>query len=208
MTASLLPRSPFSSSSSSSDDDIELESLLLPAQALSQTKGKAKKNRKRSNKPSADSDLSDDDINTSAAPATEHEIAQPEIVLPALEKIPEGNEIKSFGSVVSIIENVVVLKAEGEKKVLDEGCLCCWADGTVIGTVSLLISLGCVSLQLIRGSTDIRSLRLRHPTFLLLTIPNCLSPFCRSLYYREVSLLQSLHGILRFHPAVEGAKRK
>lgn len=129
-------RSPISSASSSTDDDTDLESLLLPAQALPQTKSKAKKNRQRSNKPSADSDLSDDDINTSAAPATEHEIAQPEIVLPSLEKVPEGNEIRSFGNVVSIIENVVVIKARGEKKVLDEGCLCCWADGTVIGTVS------------------------------------------------------------------------
>jgi len=89
---------------------------------------------------SLDSDLSDDDVNAGAlgaAPKTEHELDQPEVELPKLEKVPEGVELAQFGKVQSVIETVVVVKADttGSYKVLDEGTVVCLEDRTVVGSV-------------------------------------------------------------------------
>lgn len=56
---------------------------------------------------------------------------------PAVQKLDENAEIAKFGKVESVIENVVVIKADtgGDWRVLDEGTVVCWEDRTVIGTV-------------------------------------------------------------------------
>ena len=86
--------------------------------------------------------MSDDDVNSGAvggAPKTEHELDQPDIELPKIDKVPEGVELATFGKVQSVIETVVVIKADtaGSYKVLDEGTVCCLEDRTVVGSVSL-----------------------------------------------------------------------
>lgn len=148
------------SSSSSDSDDSELAARLIPANlrrpspststsTATTTGNKSKNARKRQAKKNAasggggggsgnDSDLSDDDVNTSSAPKTEHEVVQPIIELPKLSKLPEESILTNFGKIMSVIDTVVVIKADtaGDWRVLDEGCICCWEDKTVIGNVS------------------------------------------------------------------------
>lgn len=97
-------------------------------------KGKGKKAGKRA---ASEDDLSDDDVNTGAAPTTEHELALPAPEQPALASVPEAEEIVKFGEVASVIDTVVVVKADtaGDWRVFDEGSLCCWADRVVLGNV-------------------------------------------------------------------------
>lgn len=133
-----------SNSSSSDSDDSELEARLIPSSARSNlsTETKARRNRKRSGKKAveADSDLSDDDVNTSTAPKTEHEVVQPVIEVPKMTHLPDDSTVIPFGKIMSVIDTVVVIKADtaGDWRVLDEGCICCWEDKTVIGNVSFL----------------------------------------------------------------------
>lgn len=142
-------------SSSSSDDSEELEARLVPAALRAQTttitdinsstnETKSKRTRKRPNKreTSIDSDLSEDDVNTSSAPKTEHEVLQPVIELPKITKLPEDSILTPFGKIMSVIDTVVVIKADtaGDWRVLDEGCICCWEDKTVIGNVNSFLS--------------------------------------------------------------------
>lgn len=99
-------------------------------------------NRKK--KAASDDDLSDDDVNTSStAPKTEHEVALPIVEAPKITMIPESEEIIKFGTIASIIDTVVVVKADtaGDWRVLDEGSLCCWGDRGVIGNVSRIESM-------------------------------------------------------------------
>jgi len=51
--------------------------------------------------------------------------------------MPEGVELASFGKVESVIETVVVVRAEtdGNWRVIDEGTVVCWEDGVVAGTI-------------------------------------------------------------------------
>lgn len=58
--------------------------------------------------------------------------------LPEIAKIPEEVELAPFGKVQSVIETVVVIRADtaGSYRVLDEGTVCCWEDRTVAGSVS------------------------------------------------------------------------
>ncbi|KWU41441.1 NAF1-domain-containing protein, partial [Rhodotorula sp. JG-1b] len=66
-----------------------------------------------------------------------HEIAEPEIALPSVQKLDEAVELVRFGKVESVIENVVVIRADtsGNYRVLDEGTVVCWEDRTVIGNI-------------------------------------------------------------------------
>lgn len=56
--------------------------------------------------------------------------------------IPESEEIIKFGTIASVIDTVVVVKADtaGDWRVLDEGSLCCWEDRGVIGNVRRSVS--------------------------------------------------------------------
>ncbi|GAA5890642.1 hypothetical protein JCM5296_004326 [Sporobolomyces johnsonii] len=101
--------------------------------------GKSKRTRQRpARAASPSSDLSDDESGPSSkvAPKTEHEL-EPEPSLPPVQKLDEGAEIARFGRVESVIESVVVVKADtsGDWRVLDEGTVVCWEDKTVIGTI-------------------------------------------------------------------------
>lgn len=112
-----------------------------PATSSDTRKTRNRKRPTRTRAASVDSDLSDDDVNGGTggeAPKTEHELTQPEIQLPKIQRLPEDAEISKFGKVESVIDTVVVVRADtaGDWRVLDEGSLCCWEDRTVFGNVS------------------------------------------------------------------------
>lgn len=87
--------------------------------------------------------MADDDddesgvVSSKTAPKTEHEIIEPEVALPAVQKIDKAVELAKFGKVESVIENVVVIRADtgGDWRVLDEGTVVCLEDRAVIGQV-------------------------------------------------------------------------
>ncbi|BGP14450.1 hypothetical protein JCM10213v2_002399 [Rhodosporidiobolus nylandii] len=123
-------------SSSDSDSDGSSDLDLTPANT-----GRNRNRRGRGGAGGGDSDIDDDEDGVGgtggAAPKTEHELAEPEIALPQLQKLDEAQEIVRFGRVESVIENVVVLKADtaGDWRVLDEGTIVCWEDKVVIGAI-------------------------------------------------------------------------
>lgn len=127
-----------SDSSSSSD---ESDSATAPAPATRQ------RGRGRGKQRAADSDADDDDesgvTSSKTAPKTEHELAEPDISPLTVQQFEEGTELAKFGKVESLIENVVVIKADtsGDWRVLDEGTLVCWEDRVVIGAVRSLAPL-------------------------------------------------------------------
>lgn len=137
-----------SESSDSNDSDEDIAAVLRPQASTSTTtstqplpKKRVRKSRgKKGGAESEGSGLSDDDENGTAsmsAPKTAHEVDLPAIKLPELTTIPEDAEILPFGKISSVIDTVVVIKADtgGDWRVLDEGSLCCWKDRNVIGNV-------------------------------------------------------------------------
>ncbi|GAA6028032.1 hypothetical protein JCM8097_001839 [Rhodosporidiobolus ruineniae] len=124
------------SDSSSSDDDSDGSSDL----DLTVPTGRQRGRRGRGARGDDGDDESDDEMGGGGgggvAPKTEHEL-EPDVPQPALEKLDEAAEIVKFGKVESVIENVVVLRAEtsGDWRVLDEGTVVCWEDKTVIGAI-------------------------------------------------------------------------
>ncbi|GAA6052716.1 hypothetical protein JCM3770_007189 [Rhodotorula araucariae] len=97
--------------------------------------------RNRRGKQRADSDFDDDEdagvASSKTAPKTEHEVVEPDVAPPPVEKLDEDAQLAKFGKVESVIETVVVVKADtgGDWRVLDEGTVVCWEDRTVIGTI-------------------------------------------------------------------------
>lgn len=148
LTTCTRPRSDDSSdsdSSSSSDSDAAMEAALAPRQ-----RNRRGKQRAAAAAAGGDSDLDDDDgesgvASSKTAPKTEHEVVEPDVAPPPVDKIDAQAELARFGKVESVIETVVVVKADtgGDWRVLDEGTVVCWEDRTVIGTVrpSLPLSL-------------------------------------------------------------------
>ena len=73
--------------------------------------------------------------------ASKNEILEPSIPTLSLDKLPPESVLRSFGRVDSIIETVIVIKAEMERdeleatQVLDEGSLVCLSDGRVLGPI-------------------------------------------------------------------------
>lgn len=140
------PRSDSSSSSDTSDSDSSSESDST--MAAPQAAGRQRNRRGRGQRAVSPSDdmIDDDDgesgvASSKTAPKTEHEIAEPEIALPSVQKLDEAVELAKFGKVESVIENVVVVRADtsGNYRVLDEGTVVCWEDRTVIGNVRALL---------------------------------------------------------------------
>ncbi|GAA5962825.1 hypothetical protein JCM3765_001535 [Sporobolomyces pararoseus] len=128
-----------SSSDSDSDDSSSLDSDSTSRGAQADTT-----KRRNRRKPAAAVDSGDEDGDSDSgiggsrsAPKTEHELAEPEPTLPEVMKIDEAAEIAKFGKVESVIETVVVIKADtsGDWRVLDEGTVVCWEDKTVIGSI-------------------------------------------------------------------------
>lgn len=131
--------------------------------AAPQAAGRQRNRRGRGQRAVSPSDdmIDDDDdgesgvTSSKTAPKTEHEIAEPEIALPCVQKLDEAVELAKFGKVESVIENVVVIRADtsGNYRVLDEGTVVCWEDRTVIGnvrahlpsTTSPCVMLTCIS---------------------------------------------------------------
>ncbi|GAA5847426.1 hypothetical protein JCM5353_006435 [Sporobolomyces roseus] len=128
-----------SSSSSSDSDSSSLESDST-SRAITEPKRKQRTRRKPRAASHSGSDSDDSESGAGGgsrvAPKTEHEL-EPEVQLPEVMKIEEGAEIAKFGKVESVIETVVVVKADtaGDWRVLDEGTVVCWEDRTVIGTI-------------------------------------------------------------------------
>ncbi|KAG9024712.1 hypothetical protein FRB95_011151 [Tulasnella sp. JGI-2019a] len=87
---------------------------------------------------------SDDDNDNGEGPSTSgplktaNEIVSPEIEMPTIEYLDEGDVLEHLGEVMSIIDSVVVIKgssgAAGEK-VLDTGSLLAWEDRKVLGMI-------------------------------------------------------------------------
>lgn len=137
-------------SSSSDSSDSDSSSLESDSTSRATTEPRQRKQQRSRRKPRAashsgsDSDDSESGIGggSRVAPKTEHEMEEPEVQLPEVMKIDEGAEIAKFGKVESVIETVVVVKADtaGDWRVLDEGTVVCWEDRTVIGTVRLPLS--------------------------------------------------------------------
>lgn len=132
-----------SSSDSDSDDSSAMESDSTSRDKEANPTQQTKAARKRRKPVPADSGDEDGDSDSGiggggSAPKTEHELAEPEPSLPEVMKIDESAEIARFGKVESVIETVVVVKADtsGDWRVLDEGTVVCWEDKTVIGAVS------------------------------------------------------------------------
>lgn len=131
-------------SGSDSDDSSSLESDSTSRAKQNATSQKQRVPRSRRRRGAADSgDEDDGDSETGmggskSGPKTEHELVEPEPVLPQDIKIDPAAEIARFGKIESVIETVVVVKADtsGDWRVLDEGTVVCWQDKTVIGTVS------------------------------------------------------------------------
>ncbi|GAA5943106.1 hypothetical protein JCM3775_000649 [Rhodotorula graminis] len=126
-----------SDSSSSSDSDAAMEAALAPRQ-----RNRRGKQRAAAAAAAGDSDLDDDDgesgmASSKTAPKTEHEVVEPDVAPPPVAKIDDQAELARFGKVESVIETVVVVKADtgGDWRVLDEGTVVCWEDRTVIGTI-------------------------------------------------------------------------
>ncbi|GAA5976584.1 hypothetical protein JCM10908_005555 [Rhodotorula pacifica] len=124
------------SDSSSSESDSTME--------VAPTGGRQRNRRGRGQRAvSPSDDMADDDddemgiASSKTAPKTEHEIAEPEIAPPSVQKLDEAVELAKFGKVESVIENVVVIRADtsGDWRVLDEGTVVCWEDRTVIGNI-------------------------------------------------------------------------
>jgi len=134
-----------SSSSSSDSDSSSLESDST-SRAITEPKRKQRTRRKPRAASHSGSDSDDSESGAGGgsrvAPKTEHEL-EPEVQLPQVMKIDESAEIAKFGKVESVIETVVVVKADtaGDWRVLDEGTVVCWEDRTVIGTVCLLAAV-------------------------------------------------------------------
>lgn len=128
-----------SSSSDSSDSDSDSSSAESDSTTAAPQGGRRNR-RNRQRAASVASDIDDDEsgiISSKTAPKTEHEVVEPDVAPPAVQKLDESAEIAKFGKVESVIENVVVVKAHtgGDWRVLDEGTVVCWEDKTVIGTV-------------------------------------------------------------------------
>ncbi|GAA5851434.1 hypothetical protein JCM9279_001065 [Rhodotorula babjevae] len=126
-----------SDSSSSSDSDAAMEAALAPRQ-----RNRRGKQRAAAFTGGGDSDLDDDDgesgvASSKTAPKTEHEVVEPDVAPPPVAKVDAQAEFARFGKVESVIETVVVVKADtgGDWRVLDEGTVVCWEDRTVIGTI-------------------------------------------------------------------------
>jgi hypothetical protein len=122
------------------DDAMTAPTTTTQAKPRNRKRGKKNKGHNGSD---SESGLSDDDINSSsAALKTEHEV-EAVIEAPKIDSIPVEYEILPFGKVSSVIDTVVVVKADtgGDWRVLDEGSLCCWEDRTVIGNVGFSFSL-------------------------------------------------------------------
>ncbi|EGG03774.1 uncharacterized protein MELLADRAFT_108979 [Melampsora larici-populina 98AG31] len=88
------------------------------------------------------SDVNDMDVAIKIGPTTEHELKDvpAEIIELPFDNVPESDlkDIKSFGVIASLIDNIVVIKGDinmGYETVLDEGSMICWKDGTLIGKV-------------------------------------------------------------------------
>ncbi|GAA5968166.1 hypothetical protein JCM8115_001763 [Rhodotorula mucilaginosa] len=130
-----------SSDSSDSDSSSESDSTMAAPQAAGRQRNRRGRGQ-RAVSPSDDMIDDDDDgesgvMSSKTAPKTEHEIAEPEIALPSVQKLDEAVELAKFGKVESVIENVVVIRADtsGNYRVLDEGTVVCWEDRTVIGNI-------------------------------------------------------------------------
>ncbi|GAA5911775.1 hypothetical protein JCM6882_003348 [Rhodosporidiobolus microsporus] len=130
-----------SSDGGASDSSSDLD-LSGPAQRGRRGRGGANKGKATADFDDGDDDFDDDESvgpGGKVAPKTEHELADPDAPIPqvALDKIDAQAEIVKFGKVESVIENVVVLRAEtaGDWRVLDEGTIVCWEDKTVIGAI-------------------------------------------------------------------------
>ncbi|BGP30477.1 hypothetical protein JCM10296v2_002232 [Rhodotorula toruloides] len=127
----------------SSSDSSDLDSDSSSSESDSTTaapQGGRRNRRNRQRAASVASDIDDDEsgiVFSKTAPKTEHEVVEPDVAPPAVQKLDENAEIAMFGKVESVIENVVVVKAEtgGDWRVLDEGTVVCWEDKTVIGTI-------------------------------------------------------------------------
>ncbi|KAH9811583.1 Gar1/Naf1 RNA binding region-domain-containing protein [Melampsora americana] len=88
------------------------------------------------------SDVNEIDVAIKIGPTTEHELKDvpAEIIELPFENVPESDlkDIKSFGVIASLIDNIVVVKGDinmGYETVLDEGSMICWQDGTLIGKI-------------------------------------------------------------------------
>ncbi|BGO98094.1 hypothetical protein NBRC10513v2_002094 [Rhodotorula toruloides] len=126
-------------SSDSSDSDSDSSSSESDS-TTGAPQGGRRNRRNRQRAASVASDIDDDEsgiVSSKTAPKTEHEVVEPDVAPPAVQKLDENAEIAKFGKVESVIENVVVVKAEtgGDWRVLDEGTVVCWEDKTVIGTI-------------------------------------------------------------------------
>ncbi|GAA5866609.1 hypothetical protein JCM3774_004029 [Rhodotorula dairenensis] len=133
--------------SSSSDSDSDSDSSSSDSDstmAAPQAVGRQRNRRGRGQRAGSPSDMADDDddgesgvTSSKTAPKTEHEIAEPEIALPSVQKLDAAVELAKFGKVESVIENVAVIRADtsGDWRVLDEGTVVCWEDRTVIGNI-------------------------------------------------------------------------
>ncbi|KAL7340056.1 Gar1/Naf1 RNA binding region-domain-containing protein [Rhodotorula toruloides] len=125
------------------DDSSDSDSDSSSAESDSTTaapQGGRRNRRNRQRAASVASDIDDDEsgiVSSKTAPKTEHEVVEPDVAPPAVQKLDESAEIAKFGKVESVIENVVVVKADtgGDWRVLDEGTVVCWEDKTVIGTI-------------------------------------------------------------------------
>ncbi|BGP46594.1 hypothetical protein JCM10450v2_002441 [Rhodotorula kratochvilovae] len=123
------------------DDSSDSDSSSSSSDSDDTTAAPAARQRNRRGKQRADSDLDDDEdsgvASSKTAPKTEHEVIEPDVAPPPVEKLDEGAQLAKFGKVESVIETVVVVKADtgGDWRVLDEGTVVCWEDRTVIGTI-------------------------------------------------------------------------
>ncbi|KAM0788466.1 hypothetical protein ACM66B_001599 [Microbotryomycetes sp. NB124-2] len=120
-----------SSDNDSSDDD---EPGDTKPQAVNSGRTAGQRQRAAA---SDDDDDDEADGATGAGPRTEHEVEVPDVALPTIDKVPAEHALAPLGTVQSVIENVLVVKAgaEGSYRVLDEGTICCWSDRTVIGSI-------------------------------------------------------------------------
>lgn len=193
-----------SASSSSSDSEAEVAAAMRPSTAAAPPKRQRKRSQKN-RQDSVDSDMSDNDINASSAgPKTENEVLPPDVQAPSMVKIPDDMEITRVGQVASVIDTVVVIRAEtgGAWRVLDEGTLCCWEDKTVLGNVRTSSTTS--DPVLMRVYTDLRDVWIRCPAFLQSTIPLLRRPRSCSLHSRQTSLLLSQARVLHLHAGHPG----
>jgi len=123
-------------------EDDERSSTGTTSPEAQHRRNKAKLDKMVEEEASSDDSL---DLRKSTQPssmfATAHEIVAPQVTMPPITEVPDGEPIELIGEVMSIVDSVVVIKSSenGMQRVLDTDSLLVFKNRKVLGLVSELL---------------------------------------------------------------------